>query len=121
MKLFVVEPMDNKRTSRFLVIHCTQGGDGGKQRDVCNEEHDAGTKNQQDYRLVTHTGFSLTCGRVDASGDVEVAESVSMGHVAAARLVVEVSALMVGQAASQRGLRHIPIKGGLPGFLIIQL
>lgn len=58
--------------------------------------------------------FSLTCGRVDAGSNVEVAESVGMGHVAADLLVVVVSALMVGQAASQRGLWHIPIKGGVP-------
>lgn len=50
-----------------------------------------------------------TCGRVDARSDVEVAESVGMGHVAAAPLVVVVSALMVRQAACQGGLGHISV------------
>lgn len=56
----------------------------------------------------------LTCGRVDAGSNVEVAESIGMGHVTADLLVVVVSTLMVGQAASQRGLWYIPIKGGVP-------
>lgn len=51
---------------------------------------------------------------------MEVAESVGMGHVAAALLVVVVAALMVRQAASQRQLRCIPIKGAVQGFLKIQ-
>lgn len=65
--------------------------------------------------------MSVTCGRVDAGSDVEVAESVGMGHASATFLVVTVSALMVRQAASQRGLGYIPIKGGVPGFLEIEL
>lgn len=36
-----------------------------------------------------------TCGRVDAGGDVEVAERVGVRHAAAAPLVVVVSALVV--------------------------
>lgn len=64
--------------------------------------------------------LSLTCGWVDARSDVEVAKSVGMGHVAAALLVVVVAALMVRQAASQRQLRCIPIKGAVQGFLKIQ-
>lgn len=66
--------------------------------------------------------LSLTCGRVDAGSNVEVAESVSMGHgTAAALLVVVVSALIVRQAASQRRLGHVPIQGGVQRFLKIQL
>lgn len=57
--------------------------------------------------------LSLTGGRVDACSNVEMAESVGMGHVAAAPLMIIVLALMVRQAASQRGLGHIPIKGGV--------
>lgn len=57
--------------------------------------------------------LSLTCGRVDAGSNVEVAKSIGMGQAAAALLVVVVLALMVRQAAGQRGLRHIPIKGGV--------
>lgn len=55
--------------------------------------------------------LSLTCGRVDAGSNVEVAKSVGMGQIAVAFLVVVVLALMVRQAASQRELGHIPIKG----------
>lgn len=58
--------------------------------------------------------MSLTCGWVDAGSNVEVAESVGMGHVAAALLVVVVSTLMVRQATSQGRLGHIPIEGGVP-------
>ena len=43
---------------------------------------------------------------------MEVAESVGVRRAAAAPLVVVVSALMVGQAAGQRGLRDVPIRGG---------
>lgn len=57
--------------------------------------------------------MSLTCSRVDAGSDVEVAERVGVGHAAAAPLVVVVSALVVRQAASQRGLGDIPMKGGV--------
>lgn len=57
--------------------------------------------------------LSLTCGRVDAGSNVEVAKSVGMGQIAVALLVVVVLALMVRQAASQRELGYIPIKGGM--------
>lgn len=65
--------------------------------------------------------LGLTCGRVDAGSNVKVAESVGMGHEAAALLVVVVSILMVRQAASQRGLGHITIEGGVQRFWDIQL
>lgn len=65
--------------------------------------------------------MSLTCGRVDAGSDVEVAESVGVGHVVAVPLVVTVSALMVRQAGGQRWDGHVPIEGGMPRFLKIQL
>lgn len=57
--------------------------------------------------------LSPTCCRVDAGSNVEVAESVGMGHVAADLLVVVVSILIVRQAASQRGLWPNPRKGGV--------
>lgn len=40
-----------------------------------------------------------TCGWVDAGSNVKVAESIGMGHVIAALLVVTVSTLKVRQAA----------------------
>lgn len=59
--------------------------------------------------------LSLTCGRVDACSDVEVAEGVGMGHVDGAPPVAAVTALMVRQAASHGGLRNIAIT--VPRFL----
>lgn len=56
---------------------------------------------------------TLTRGRVDAGSDVEVAESVGVRHVAADSLVLVVSALMVRQAASHRGLGHVATGGGV--------
>lgn len=43
---------------------------------------------------------SPTCCGVDAGRDVKVTERVGVGKVAAALLVVVVSALVVGQSAS---------------------
>lgn len=56
--------------------------------------------------------MALTGGRVDASRNVEVAESVGVRHVAPAFPVVVVPALMVRQAASQREVRPVPIRRG---------
>lgn len=44
---------------------------------------------------------------------MEVAESIGMGDFVVAFLVVVVLVLMVRQAASQRGLKHIPVNGGM--------
>lgn len=38
VQLLVVEPVDSERTSRLLVVHGTQRGDGGQQRNVCGED-----------------------------------------------------------------------------------
>lgn len=45
--------------------------------------------------------LSLTCGRVDAGSDVEVAQSISVGRSSVASLVVMMLALMVKEAAGQ--------------------
>lgn len=64
----------------------------------------------------------LTGGWVDACSNVEVAESIGMGPVGAALLVAVVAmTLVVRQAASQRGLRNVPIQGEVPRFLKIKL
>lgn len=62
-----------------------------------------------------------TCGRVDAGSDVEVAERVGVRPVAAAPLVAVVPALMVRQAASQGGLRDVPVKRATQVSLKVQL
>lgn len=52
---------------------------------------------------------------------MEVTKSVSVGNFVATFLVAVVSVLMVRQAASQRGLEHVPVNGGLQCFLEIAL
>lgn len=51
-----------------------------------------------------------TSCRVDAGRNVEVAESVGLGHVAPALPVAVVTALVVRQAAGERELKHVPVR-----------
>lgn len=54
--------------------------------------------------------MGLTSCRVDAGRNVEVAESVCLRHVAPALPVAVVPALVVRQAASERELKHVPVR-----------
>lgn len=64
----------------------------------------------------------LTGGWVYACRNVKVAESIGMGTIGAALLVAVVAmALVMRQAASQRGLGNVPIQGEVPRFLKIKL
>lgn len=62
MKLFVVEPVDSKRTPRFLIIHGTQRGDGGQQRNVCDKDRKRLSDEHDTTQRITDISLHYTGG-----------------------------------------------------------